>query len=280
MAEFLSEITESLSEEGIEDAEIGASSASEVVENVAIDGVDAEVEGGGNISEEAREGMEESKEEVKDVVSKLENGEAGAAEEAEALEKGWAEKFKNVWASAKTFGKFVGVELAKGALFYAGTKLMETIFTNISKAGGSSGASPDNQKSLQITQTINKAGNILQDALDTWSKWQTAHYGDRESFGSVKASGIDIQIFQILQSGVANLGEKRDKMGTLVKQANKDKTLKSVTALLTADIDYAKSVVDLSLEISTSMTAMTNAGLPTKQAEVQAAYDMLMAASA
>jgi hypothetical protein len=228
--------------------------------------------------------MEESQNEMKDVVEKLEDGAPGAAEDAQALENSWATKFKNVWASAKTFGSFAGVELAKGALFYAGMKVLQNAFekptASSSSPSGASTTSATNTQANNIVLAINKAGQILQDAQDAWTKWQAANYNNRASYGTVSVMGFDLQLFQVLQNGISTLGNQRDQLTPLVKKAQQTKTLDDVKALLTADIAYAKAVVDLSTQISTKMTAMTDAGLPAKSAEVQAAYSMLVAASA
>ncbi|KAK1496409.1 hypothetical protein CCUS01_02756 [Colletotrichum cuscutae] len=130
-----------------------------------------------------------------------------------------------------------------------------------------------------LSLTINKSGKTLQGALDTWSKWQAAHYDNRASYGAISASGFDIQLFQILQNDVSSLGDQRDKMAPLVKTAQQAQTLDSVQTLLQADIAYAQAVVDLSSQITNKMTAMTNDGLQAKSAEVQAAYSNLTALS-
>ncbi|EPE33241.1 hypothetical protein GLAREA_06253 [Glarea lozoyensis ATCC 20868] len=304
---FLGEIVEVLGEgsaeagarEGVEvaakeGAEVGvaegASSASQVIDEVIIDGAQGagkEVEGGGAIQQEAQEAMEASQKEMKDVVEKLEKGEPGALEEANAIESSWKTKFKNVWAGAKTFGGFVGVELAKGALFTAGMKALELVFTKLTHpsvanvAGGPGApATPVDDRRLKIIQVINKSGQILQEALDTWSKWQAAHYDNRDSYGTISAAGFDLSIFQILQNGISSLGDQRDKLVPLVSKAKQDNSLEAVKTLLTADIAYAKAVADLNSHISSNMKTMTDDGLPTRSTEVQAAYSTLVAASA
>ncbi|RKU47709.1 hypothetical protein DL546_000073 [Coniochaeta pulveracea] len=287
---FLGEIVDVIADGAAEDAGAGAgeaagsgvASASEVINSIDIGaGVGDAGEASGNIEADVQDGMEESQNEMRDAVQNLEDGAPGAAEDAQALENGWAQKFKNVWASAKTFGSFAGVELVKGALFYAGMKVLQNAFEKPAASSGSStGGSTTNSQATNIVLTINKAGQILQEAQDSWTKWQAAHYDDRASYGSISVAGFDLQLFQVLQNGISSLGDQRDKLTPLVKKAQASKTLDDVKALLTADIAYAKAVFDLSTQISSKMTAMTDAGLPTKSAEVQAAYSMLVAASA
>ncbi|KAK3324948.1 hypothetical protein B0H66DRAFT_529002 [Apodospora peruviana] len=272
----------------------GANAASEAIDSTIIDGIDGageEVEGGGTIEQETQEGMKESQEEVKDVVEKLEKGEAGAAEDAKALEDKLAKGTKDPWANAKKFGKFVGGELAKGALMAVGMQAAQIALAkllpllgvgpgagnNSGPSGGAATAADDPR--VKMIQAINQAGKILQDALNTWLKWQAANYANRESYGNISVEGMDIQLFQVLQNKVASLGDQRDKLAPLLKTVQQTKTLDAVKALLTADIAYAQAVVDTSNQISAHMTAMTDAGLPTKAADVQAAYSILVAAN-
>ena len=261
-----------------------------IIQNSSADleiGVDGKAsEPGVEIEPEVKEGMEESQKEVKDMVEKLEEGAPNAAEEAKALEGVWKERFKNVWAGAKTFGSFVAVEALKGGLFYAGMKAIEALWVKMfpphqpEGSGHGQTVAPVDDERVKIIKTINKAGEIIQKSLDSWSKWQAAHYNDRDSYGSVTVSGLSIQLFQVLQSAVAAAGEKRDKMVPLVTKAKTEKSVESVRALLAADIEYARGVVDLADQIGSKMTAMIDGGLPNKHADVQAAYDMLVAASA
>ncbi|KAF5005675.1 hypothetical protein FDECE_7909 [Fusarium decemcellulare] len=275
MTEFLEEATDILADDGAEaGAETEELSATKVLDSLKIDGLDAggEVEGGGSINQEVQQGMDQSQQEMRDVVEKLEKGEPGAAEEAQQLQSRWATKFQDVWASAKTFGSFVGVEMAKGALFSAGTEMVKKLLTQ-------PGADPANDERVKISLAIAKSAKILQDALDTWTKWQAAHYEERDSYGSFKDRGLSVPIFVVLQSGISSLAQKRDEMAPLVNKVKQTKTLEAVKALLTADLAYAKAVIDMSNQISSGMTAMMDAGLPTKSAEVQAAYTNLVVVS-
>jgi len=65
---------------------IGNNGAASAALESTINGLGEAVEGGDTIDEETQEGMKDSQEAIKDVVSSLEKGEPGAAEEAEALE--------------------------------------------------------------------------------------------------------------------------------------------------------------------------------------------------
>ncbi|KAK1526038.1 uncharacterized protein CCOS01_08456 [Colletotrichum costaricense] len=281
MVDVLGDGAEDAGADAGEAGEAGAESvgsASEVLDSIDIGGDTGDItEGSGNIEGDVKDGMEESQNEMKQVTKELEDGAPDAEENAAALESKWATKFKNVWASAKTFGSFVGVELAKGALFTAGTKILQMAFDKAAAAPGSNNT--DTAQITNIISTVNKSGKTLQDALDTWSKWQAAHYDNRASYGTISAAGFDIQLFQILQNDVSSLGDQRDKMVPLVKTAQQAQTLDSVQALLTADIAYAQAVVDLSNQISTKMTSMTDDGLKAKSVEVQAAYSNLTALS-
>ncbi|KAF3940982.1 hypothetical protein ABW19_dt0208590 [Dactylella cylindrospora] len=301
---FIGEIVEVIGKEAVEGgAEAGAegtaevSQASKVVDEALVQNKEINIDLAGKsevaepnvkIEADVEDGIKDAEKEVKDLVEKIENDAPNAVEEAEALEGTWKTKFQNVWGGAKTFGKFVGVEALKGALFYAGMKAIEAAWVKLfpphqpgGEAGGQAGVTkaPVDDDRVKIIKTINKAGEIIQSALDSWSNWQGAHYNSREKYGDVVVSGLHIQLFQVLQSGIAEAGETRDKMAPLLTKAKNEKTLESAKALLTADIAYAKSVVDLADQIRSSMKSMLDAGLPGKYAELQSAYDMLVAAS-
>jgi len=251
---------------------IGNNGAASAALESTINGLGEAVEGGGTIDEETQEGIKDSQEAIKDVVSSLEKGEPGAAEEAEALENKMAKM--DAWEDPKAFGKFAGNELAKGALFTLGLQVVQTAFQTYFSASGAADAGQ-----LKIIQAINQAGTPLQDALDTWCKWQAAHYDERGEYGAISAMGMDIQLFQIFQNQVVNLCDQRDKLAPLLKNAQQTKALDDVKALLTADIAYAQAVLDASNTITNQMSAMTAAGLPTNITDVQAACTTLVSAS-
>ncbi|KXH62342.1 hypothetical protein CNYM01_12660 [Colletotrichum nymphaeae SA-01] len=270
---FLGEIVDVLVD-GAEDAgaESGGS-ASKVLDGIDIGGETGDVtEGSGDIEGDVKDGMVESQNNMKQVIKELEDGAPDAEENAAALES----NSKNIWASAKTFGSFVGVELAKGALFTAGTNILQVAFD---KAAAAPGSNAETAQIAHIISTVNKSSKALQDALDTWLYWQAAHYDSRASYGVISVAGLDIQLFQILQSGFSGLDNQRYRLVPLVKLAQQVKTLDSVRALLAADIAYTRAVVDLSTNISTKMTLMTDNGLESKSAEVQAACSNLTALS-
>ncbi|KPM43200.1 hypothetical protein AK830_g3335 [Neonectria ditissima] len=111
------------------------------------------------------------------------------------------------------------------------------------------------------------------------SFWQAAHFDERKSYGTIHVEQFQLQNFQILQSDVSSLGEQRDRMVPLINAAKQTQTLDAVKALLTADIAYAKAIVDLSGTINDTMPAMIDAGLPDFSTEVQAASTALVVAN-
>ncbi|KAK3369946.1 hypothetical protein B0H63DRAFT_514176 [Podospora didyma] len=270
MSTFLGEIIQVIGADG------GASAALNSTTLRGIDGVGQQVEGGGTIDPETQEGIQESQEAIEDVVSKLEKGAPDAAFVAETLEKKMVHEGKAVWSGGpKAFGKFLGNELAKGVLFTLGLQVTQTGFQSSFTPSGSVADAGQ----LKMIQAINQAGKTLQSALDTWSKWQAAHYDERGGYGSLQAMGADIQFFEILQNRVATLVDQRDKLAPLLSKAQQTKALDDVKALLAADIQHARAVVDVSNLIPNDMSVMAAAGLPTMTAEVQAALTTLVSAS-
>ena len=281
-------------EGAVEKEGVGELGASKVLDDtVAIQNREINIELAGRpVAEggaEARAGLEDgigdAQREMIDVVQRLERNEAGAIQEARALERNWKETFKNIWSGAKTFGKFVAIETLKGALFYAGMKAIEVAWVKLfppkqvetAKSGGTKVLVDDDR--VKIIKAINKAGSIIQPAIVSWSNWQAAHYQHKKSYGEVVASGLPIQLFQVLQNAISSVGEVRDAMVPLQTKATNEKSLESAKALLTADIAYAKRVVDLADQIRTSMKSMIGDGLPDKHTELQAAYTILINAS-
>ncbi|KAK3312074.1 hypothetical protein B0H66DRAFT_525016 [Apodospora peruviana] len=261
----------------------GYLSASAVMSLGIANGQDGIVVEGGDttgISPEAREGIQQSQEEIKDVVTKLEKSDPCAAADAQELEEKLKKEHKHVWDGPKQFGRFVGGELAKGLLLTNGMQAAQNVYRNLAKATPSDASADEPQ--AKIIQAINQRGMIIQGALNTWLQWQAAHYGDRENLGTIPIPGLEngMQLFEILQNRISSLSDQRDNLASLLNTVVQTKTLAAVKALLSADIAYAQAVVDVSNMINEQMGQMTDAGLPTMLAEAQGALSTLVAANA
>lgn len=208
--------------------------------------------------------------------------EEGANEITEDVTEGTtsiAEKMKGamkwMWNSKWKFAKFVGMETAKGALFYAGMKALEKI---MAKDSATTPKSPELTQRLAIIKGCNKAGDVLNPIITEWRAWLTKHFDQRESYGSVAIPDMDVTVsrYQILQNKLSSFDAAQDTIHPLVTAANKTKDVASAQALLAKWKEYVASVLKLTLDIRDKEPQMVKDELKDHNADIQAAYTALV----
>ncbi|KAH7113955.1 hypothetical protein B0J13DRAFT_631038 [Dactylonectria estremocensis] len=225
MASLLERWSDFFGVDGAANAGPSVGTASDVINSLMMSeqGVGQDVEVGGTIDPEIQYEINKSQKEMKDVLTKLESGDPVADFGAQQLESKWVKDFKNACAEPKTFGSFVGVEIGKGTLFTTGIQLVQNnLIIQAQPATRGAGAADPR---VTTVLAISKASKILQGTLDTWSKWQAAHYNERGSLGTIPVEDLHIQLFEILQFHILDLAEQRDKMMPLVSTAKQAKTI-------------------------------------------------------
>lgn len=157
-------------------------------------------------------------------------------------------KIQNIWESAKKFGKWVGIEVGKGAAFGLGMEAVEKLF----KKEANKTRSPTDNKRLEIISAINKASKSIKPKVDDWLLWIARHQDDRDKYGTVKAQDTDINRFQILQEKLGGLSVFRDKNVTpAANNAVKAKDVASAKDLLQKNIQYIQKCLAISQLIQT-----------------------------
>jgi hypothetical protein len=180
---------------------------------------------------------------------------------------------KTMWNSKWKFAKFVGMEAAKGALFYAGSKAVETIWDAATKKD----PSPTNDARLQIIKACNGAGDIISPITTEWRAWLTAHFDKRDDYGTVTVEDIDISRFQILQAKFSDITSSQDAIHALAVAANTNKDVTSAKALLAKWKEYVGMAVDVGTDIKKNESLMVADGLKDHSVDLASATEKVNA---
>jgi hypothetical protein len=106
----------------------------------------------------------------------------------------------------------------------------------------------------------------------------TAHYDDRNKYGTVTVEDIDITRFQILQAKFSDFTELQDAINDLAATANTNKDVPSATQLLTKWKEYVGKVMAVGVDIKTKEPPMVADGLRDHSDELVKATDAVNAA--
>lgn len=205
---------------------------------------------------------------VKDRANYKRGVKEGKTEAIDNIKKGKpAPKIPNIWKSALQFGKWVGIEVGKGAAFALGMAAVEKLFK---KEANKTHSSTDNKR-LEIVTAINKAEKSIKPMLDDWGLWLAQHQDNRDNYGSVKAEDFDVKRFQILQEKLGSLTVFRDnKVAPAMKKAVEAKDVASAKDLLQQYIQYIQKCLDVSQGIQADgYKLMVSDGLQNHHAEFE-----------
>lgn len=180
---------------------------------------------------------------------------------------------KTMWSSKWDFAKFIGMEVAKGALFFGGMKAAEKIW-DLATASSSDSSSTDDQ-GLKLVKACNQAGGIIGPIITEWRAWLTAHFDERDKYGTVTVDDIDITRFQILQSKLSEFDTIQDVIHPLAMAVKTKKDLPSAQALLAKWKDYVDKVVALGDYIKTTEALMVADGLKDHSDDLVKATDAI-----
>lgn len=152
-------------------------------------------------------------------------------------------RIKNIWESAKTLGKWIGIEVGKGAAFAAGMMAVERLFRKEAEISHS----PKDDKRLGIITAISKANDSIKSIFRDWLVWVAKHQDDRDKYGSITVEDISISRFEIFQEKLGNLSLFRDtKVTPALSKAVKDKGVENAQDLLEEFIRYTQKCLDVS----------------------------------
>ena len=164
-----------------------------------------------------------------------------AAKEVKELKNVTAEV--DPWEKPKMFGKWVGMEIGKGALFVVGMKAVEAAFSAATKPANGT-PSKEALKSLQQAEHSREAMDKAKKILDAWHKWLLHNYTKRQSFGSVTTQGVKVTTYQIFQGQILALDDIRN--GAVTKAATKavkSKTSDDLKAMIKQEQKLVKEIV-------------------------------------
>lgn len=271
MADFEFEGLARLFEEAGEGSEVAIDSAVDggVEEQAAgfVDaGVEPDVDAEGNPveGEDPAQGMKEGADEI-----------TADVKAGKSIQERLQSAMKFMWDSKWKFAKFVGMEVAKGALFFAGSKAVEVIWDAATKKD----PSPTNNQRLKIIQACNQAGGILRPIITEWRGWLTAHFDKRDNYGTVSVEGIDITRYQILQEKFSDFNTLQDAIHASAVTANTNKDVPSAQALLAKWKEYVAKVVAAGDDIKTKEPLMVADGLKDHTDDLQKATDAVSGAA-
>ncbi|KIJ50080.1 hypothetical protein M422DRAFT_65789 [Sphaerobolus stellatus SS14] len=175
----------------------------------------------------------------------------------------------------KSFGEWATREIAKNALFLAGSKAMEKFLG----AGSLPDASPEAELMYRISKGLKNATQTTVNIVHDWLNWLKEHYDSRETYGTIDYDDTTILTFRIFQKQVGDLSKffSSDTAGVLLK-AKKTPTLENMRDMETAMYNYCKrvKVVTGTVAQSHGYRAMRDAGLETHVEDAELAFDQIM----
>lgn len=257
MAEFAE-----LFEEGFEGAEIMGEGGVETVETLEqagaeidamIDDFMADLDGLGDPAETELDAAEQEAE--------IESSAKDASKEVKELKKVDVTDI-DPWESRKSFGKWVGTEIGKGALFVVGMKVVEAAFEQFAKPKDGKKPSKEAKEAADMAKKSTAAMKIVKKVLEAWNKWLVHNYLKRKSFGSVKAEGVNVWHYQVFQSQVADLNDIRN--GAVTKAATKaakSKEISDIKSLVKKEQKLVKEMKTVSKWLHDNGKKLTEAGL-------------------
>jgi hypothetical protein len=180
------------------------------------------------------------------------------------------------WESEKKFGKWIGTEIGKGALFVVGMKAVETVFDAVVKKGAGVSAPKEATEALQQAKNSREAMNRVKTILDAWNKWLLHHYTKRKSFGLVTTQGVDIMIYQIFQAQITKVNDLRN--GAVTKAATtatKSKSLSDMKLLIKQEQKLVKEIMSTTNWLQKHGKKLTKAGVKLYKKEETEAQKLL-----
>ncbi|KAF4549620.1 Hypothetical protein D9617_20g026760 [Elsinoe fawcettii] len=218
-----------------------------------------------NVKMQGKDSFTEGVNEVKNDVEELKD-----PTQAAKIKSKWT--VQNIWENAKSFGKFVGIEAAKGALCQAGMEAVQKIAEAIEKKSGDSGDGDDGSDSSDALALANKLAGVsqtLQSILDAWLLWFANHYDNKDDYGSVSVEGTDISRFQIVQNKISDASSVLEtKVAPAITVATNDNNLASIQSLQSAYTELYTKMAAVSDDITTKEQKMVTDGLDASQTDL------------
>ncbi|KAF4549618.1 Hypothetical protein D9617_20g026740 [Elsinoe fawcettii] len=173
-----------------------------------------------------------------------------------------------LWQDAKTFARWTGREIMKGALLQTA---MEVIESELEKR-------PSGESDISsLVQTLGSIASALKawNAVTTdWRQWAVKHFELRFTFGMIEVEGTVLSRFEIFRNHIADLDTYLEKtLAPLV--ADIEKVNADVGGLRAATKVYGGMIETLALELQAKETLMQKAGLNAHADEVKTALNLV-----
>lgn len=179
------------------------------------------------------------------------------------------------WESRIKFGKWVGTEIAKGALMMVGMKVVEATFQAVAKPTNGT-ASKEAKAASELARKSTEAMEIVKKILEAWNKWLIHNYLKRKSFGSVKAEGVSIWHYQVFQSQVADLNDERNGVVTkAATAASKSKKPADIKKLVKKENHLVKKIQVVSKWLEEKGENLTDSKLKLLKEDLQKALKLV-----
>ena len=175
-----------------------------------------------------------------------------------------------LWQDAKTFARWTGREIMKGALFEAG---LETIKTALATNPPPGFELFDLKKTLG---SVSASLKVLTQITTEWRRWCIKQFSKRNTFGMIRIENTLLVRFEIFRNKLGSLSTYMEKtLGPLLAQLNKSIDSANIGGLKAAMKTYADMILALSNGVKEKENLMMHAGLKDHKDEVQKFRDLL-----
>ncbi|KAK3369945.1 hypothetical protein B0H63DRAFT_454171 [Podospora didyma] len=180
---------------------------------------------------------------------------------------------------AVSFGNWAATQAAKQGLFFAGMKATEAVMHSLAST------SPTNTPFTNVLaskiQKINQAETILHNITSDWSSWSTAHFANKDNYGSITAQGAaPMTHFESFEYAIGAMADNiANKVAPCLTAFNNAKTEATLDALRTAVLSYAQTVQRQCIDIEQNEQAMVSDGLQSHVTDIATALQHLSSIS-
>ncbi|KIJ50081.1 hypothetical protein M422DRAFT_65790 [Sphaerobolus stellatus SS14] len=247
--------------------ELGEDSYAETAEETTTKELEKTAEEEAEMRQEIEDGTEknpvtdnpEFKESAEEYLEEVKSGKVKITQSLKEL-------MKNMWDKKGAFAKFVGAEVAKGALFSVGMEAVQKLMEKKATENPSPTNITRSKIISAIADSLKKSNNIT----SYWKTWTLANFDRSESFGSHhdEEDDVDISLYQIFQKKSSDLTDTLGKLTPYLTRSSKNKDVTSAEEYLVQFILYIRQEEKLAQFLSTQKK-MLDAGLKHRRSDVE-----------
>ncbi|KAI1115085.1 hypothetical protein F5Y14DRAFT_450445 [Nemania sp. NC0429] len=177
-----------------------------------------------------------------------------------------------LWQDGRTFARWTGREIMKGALFQAALDEIQDELDKKPPAG------VDASDLLRTLGSVASATQLVAAITADWRRWAVRHFPDRAGYGALTVDDVIILRFEIWRTRLADLdtylattlGPKLAALGKAENAAELD-----VGGLRASVKEYVGMVLDIAVEVKAKEALMMSSGLQNHVADAQKAQSLL-----